>query len=339
MQIADPNEYRYWKTMRAIGFALLIFLLLINLFGGFITFLEWILAFAEVPAPASIVIHHLLYSAGYLIVFMVPVAFLRLFIRKSGFPYQSMRAAPKLSPWLPLILLAGTAAIWTLAYLNAAMVSIFRYSEFSAQAIWGTGKKQEWYELILQFIMICMVPAFCEEFLFRGAILTNCLPFGRGTAVFISAILFGLMHQNAEQIFYAFGAGLVLGLVYERTGSIWNCVLLHMINNFLSTFEGVFLQGFSERTAETAGAVFEVSIAVLGIVSAIILIVRFAPRKETFRNGFFGKDVPTDDAYTPCPVGAKQAVKRFFSVPMILFFVLATVQIVLLLGMAVFSRG
>ena len=210
MQITDANEYRYWKTLRSIGFALLLFLLFFNLFGLGVTGLNWLLRYLQVSKVKTAVIYQLFYAAGYLASFMVPVAFLRLFIRKSGYPYQPMRAQAKISPWLPLILFGGIAVIWTLAYLNATMVNIFRYGEFSSEMLWGNDDGDAWYALVLQFIVMCLVPAFCEEFLFRGAILSNCLPFGRGTAIFISALLFGLMHQNVEQIFYAFGAGLVL---------------------------------------------------------------------------------------------------------------------------------
>ena len=336
MLIAEPNEHRYWKIMRAIGFALLLFLLFLNLFSLALRLLEYALAALGAQDPVSTVIHHLFYSAGYLASFMVPVAFLRLFVRCTGYEYQPMKTELRLSARLPLILLGGVAAIWTLAYLNAAMMSVFRYSAFSSEFIWGNDNGTEWYEHILNFIMICMVPAFCEEFLFRGAILTNCLPFGRGNAILISSLLFGLMHQNAEQIFYAFGAGLVLGLVYERTGSIWNCVFLHMVNNFLSTFEPVFLEGFSERTAGVAGAAFEVALLALGFIAVVILILRFVPRKPDYREGVFARPIPADDAYAECPVSAKTAVRRFFNGPMIAFLVLTAIEILALIGMAVF---
>lgn len=339
MPITGTNEYRYWKTLRAIGFALLIFLLLLNLVSLVVTGLNLLLPRLPISAVTSHVIYQLFYAAGYLTAFMVPVAFLRLIIRKSGYEYQPMRSQAKLSPWLPLILFGGVAVVWSLAYLNSAMVSIFRYAEFSSDMLWGSSDSEEWYAIVLQFIVMCLVPAFCEEFLFRGAILTNCLPFGRGTAVFISALLFGLMHQNAEQIFYAFGAGLVLGLVYERTGSIWNCVFLHLFNNFLSVFEPLFAQSFGARFSGVSGALFEMLLIGIGCVCALILVFRFAPRKPLFKDGIFGKPVPADDAYASCPVTAKQAFKRFINVPMVIFFSLVLLQILLLIGMAVLYHG
>lgn len=339
MQITDANEYRYWKTLRSIGFALLLFLLFINLFSLAVSGLSLLLRYLPIPKVKANVIYQLFYAAGYLASFMVPVAFLRLFIKKSGYPYQPMRAQLKLSPWLPLILFGGIAAIWTLAYLNATMVSIFHYADFSSEVLWSSDGGGEWYALVLRFIVMCLVPAFCEEFFFRGAILSNCLPFGRGTAIFISALLFGLMHQNAEQIFYAFGAGLVLGLVYERTESIWNCIFLHLANNFFSTFETNFANAFSQRFSGVAIAIFEAVLFGIGIVCVVFLVLRFAPRKQTFRDGIFGKSVPADDAYAACPVSAKTAFKRFLNVPMVIFLALVLAQILLLIVMAVFYYG
>lgn len=339
MKFANANEYRYWKTMRAVGFALLIFLLFLNLFGVVIYLLPLLLRRLPVSAVAGTVVYQLTYAAGYLASFMVPVAFLKLFIRKSGYLYQPMRAPAKLSPYLPLILFGGIAVIWSLAYLNASMVSIFHYSDFSSEMLWGNDEKEEWYEMVLTFLVMCLVPAFCEEFLFRGAILTNCLPFGRANAILISSLLFGLMHQNAEQIFYAFGAGLVLGLVYERTGSIWNCFFLHLINNFVSTLEPTFLQGFGERFGAVSGAIFEGALFALGAVSAVILILRFAPRKPVYRDGIFGKAVAADDAYAECRVSANRSLRLFLNVPMVVFLVVSAVQILYLIGVAVLYHG
>ena len=339
MPITGTNEYRYWKTLRAIGFALLIFLLFLNLVSLAVMGLNLLLSFLPISSVTSYVIYQLFYAAGYLVSFMVPVAFLRLFIRKSGYEYQPMRSQAKLSPWLPLILFGGVAVIWTLAYLNSFMVSIFRYSDFSSDVLWGNSDPEKWYAIVLQFLVMCLVPAFCEEFLFRGAILTNCLPFGRGTAILIRALLFGLMHQNAEQIFYAFGAGLVLGLVYERTGSIWNCVFLHLFNNFLSVFEPALVRGFGKRFSDVSSAIFEMLLIAFGSLCVLILIVHFAPRKPLFKDGIFGKPVPADDSYATCPVSPKAAFKRFLNVPMVIFLVLVLVQILLLIGMAVLYHG
>ena len=325
MQSVALNEYRYWKVMRAIGFTLLIFLGFINLFGLLALGLQVVFSLAGTDPITSEVGYQLFYAAGYLLAFMLPVVFLKKMIRKTGFEYRPMRAQLKISPLLPLILFAGIAVVLATAYLNATMVNIFSFFDFSALFTTSTSN-DAWYTVVLHFLVICLVPAVCEEFLFRGAILTNLLPFGRANAILISALLFGLMHQNIAQFFYAFCAGIVLGLIYERTGSIWTCMLLHMTNNFFSTFETEFANAFGSRYSAVALTALETLVFAVGLISAVVLIFRFAPRKQTFREGIFGKSVPVDDSYSAYPVSAKQRVKRFFNAPMIIFLVLVIVE-------------
>ena len=340
VRVLNPSEKHYLKVIRAIGLALLLFLLLINLVGIGVAFLkDWMLR-ARVRQIAGTVIYQIVYAAGYLLAFMLPVPFLHLFIRKSGYVYHPMRAKPRLSPYLPLILAGGIVTILALANVNASIVSIFRYSEFSAEVLWNaSGEIPAWYEVILEFLVMCLVPAFCEEFLFRGAILTNCLPFGRSNAILISALLFGLMHQNAEQILYAFGAGILLGVVYKRTGSIWNCVFLHMINNALSTFESSLTFGFSGIDAQIADILFNGILIAVGMVCVVILVMKFSPRESRFREGFFGRSLPADDSYAQSPVSAKSAVRLFLNLPMVIFLILVAIQILLLILLAVLSNA
>ena len=325
MRSVAPNEYRYWKVLRAIGFTLLIFLGFINLFGLLAAGLQILLKLTGTDPVTAEVGYQLFYAVCYLSAFMLPVLFLKKMIRKAGFSYIPMRASLKISPWLPLILFAGISVVLATAYLNTFMVSIFSFFNFADLVPESVGNAA-WYNVVLEFLVICLVPAVCEEFLFRGAILSNLLPFGRAQAILISALLFGLMHQNFAQFFYAFCAGIVLGLIYERTGSIWSCMILHLTNNFFSTFESQIASAFGNQFSPVAILVLEIAVFAIGLISAVVLIFRFAPRKQTFREGIFGKPVPADDSYSEAPIPAKQRVKRFFNAPMIIFLILAVAE-------------
>lgn len=50
----------------------------------------------------------------------------------------------------------------------------------------------------------------------------------------ISAVLFALLHFNMAQTLSALVCGLVLGLLYLRTGSLFCCVITHMGYNLIS---------------------------------------------------------------------------------------------------------
>ena len=92
----------------------------------------------------------------------------------------------------------------------------------------------------LYCIMICILPAVFEEWLFRGIMLKNLAPIaGNASAVLISALVFGLMHTNPAQSVFAVVFGIVAGYAYVKTGSIWFGALIHMLNNavsFVSTY-------------------------------------------------------------------------------------------------------
>ncbi|MBQ7335646.1 MAG: CPBP family intramembrane metalloprotease [Clostridia bacterium] len=331
----EPNEYYYKKVIGAIGGAMLIFWGLINVFGIAITLVVYVPALLGVGDVASNVIYQLVYAAGYLTCFMLPVAFLRLFLRRAHCPIQPMAVAPRVSPWLPFMIFAGLAICFSAAQINAAMVSIFDYSEFSSEYLWGESATMAPYELVLSFIVMCVVPGFCEEFLFRGAIMSTCMPFGKSNAILISAFLFAMMHQNAEQVLYTFVAGIVLGLVYERTGSIWNCTVLHLLNNFVSVAESaVFYKLGDSFEGNLIILLIEGSIYLLGAISIGILVMRFGREKKPLSSGFFGKEVAASDFYATSPIAGKRASRLFLQPTMVIFLALCLLQIVMLIGLA-----
>lgn len=331
----NANESCYRRVITAIGVGLLVFLALINLTGVMLALLRLLLSLLPITEVGAEVVYQLAYGGGYLASFMLPVLVIRRLIQRSGYVYLPMKAELRLSPLLVPIILGGMALIWAQSYLNAALVSIFQYSEFSSEVLWESTESLEGYQIVLTFLVTCMVPAFCEEFLFRGAILTNCLPFGRANAILISALLFGLMHQNAEQVLYAFAAGIFLGVVYERTGSIWNCVFLHMINNFSPVMIEIVAEKLGGRYSQAASAALEGGVCLVGVICIAVLAVCLSPKKQDFREGVFGKSVPAADGYAARPVPAKRAFRLFLTFPMALFLVCCVLQIAALLGIAV----
>ena len=90
----------------------------------------------------------------------------------------------------------------------------------------------------LVLLAIAITPAVCEEFLFRGYVLSAFNRPGRNTiAVVISAVAFGAVHIIPQQVFYATLLGLVLGLLAIRTRSIWPGLLFHLTFNAISVIQ------------------------------------------------------------------------------------------------------
>ncbi len=70
-----------------------------------------------------------------------------------------------------------------------------------------------------------------EEIFYRKLVIDRLLPLGELPAILISGLLFGLIHGNFGQFFYAAMMGIVFGFLYVRTGRLRYTVSLHMAIN------------------------------------------------------------------------------------------------------------
>lgn len=80
-----------------------------------------------------------------------------------------------------------------------------------------------------------------EEITFRKLLLDRMRTIDKPSAVFFSALAFGLFHGNVVQFFYAFGVGLLFGVIYLRTGKLRYSILLHMLVNFFGSMVTLWL--------------------------------------------------------------------------------------------------
>lgn len=323
------QEKHYKGVIAAIGRTMLIFFILLNVLGIVSEIFDGITYALPMSYAARAISSQLVYGACYMLSFMLPVLFLRMWIKRSKLPLQPMYFEPRWSPYLPLMILSGITVCYAAATVNQTLTSVFDVF-VPTEALAGGFSSMEPYEIVLQFIVICVVPGFCEEFLFRGAILTNCLPFGRTKALLISSLLFAVMHQNFDQLLYTFVAGMVMGLIYERTGSIWPSTILHICNNFLSVITATVVSklGLGETGTLTLMLIEGVVFA-LGTVSTIILVSRFFSKKNDLRDGVFGQNLPATDSYATDPISPARARRLFCTPCMIIFFALCLFMMIL----------
>lgn len=83
-------------------------------------------------------------------------------------------------------------------------------------------------------VQVAVLPALIEEYAYRGVTLVELAPFGRRSAVVLSALLFSLMHAIAIQIPNAFLLGLLMAYLALRYESVWIAVFVHFANNGLA---------------------------------------------------------------------------------------------------------
>ncbi len=156
-----------------------------------------------------------------------------------------------------------------------------------------------WWWLILELFGTAVLPAFCEETLNRGMLLNGNSMSGMKKSILISGFLFGLLHLNIEQVFYASIIGLLLGYLCWGCSSIWPCIIIHFMNNALSVFSNFAVgKGWVASKFLDGIVSFVTDNKIIGIVMLVLFIflllfvafelIRYLFR-ETFKYNFAGR--------------------------------------------------
>jgi len=86
-------------------------------------------------------------------------------------------------------------------------------------------------------IYSCILGPIGEELVCRGYILKGLRnKYSTTLALLLSSLVFAIIHLNIVQIMNALFMGIVFGLLYIRTGSIFSCILAHILNNSIAMF-------------------------------------------------------------------------------------------------------
>ena len=138
-------------------------------------------------------------------------------------------------------------------------------------------------DLVLAIIVVAIVPAFCEEFFFRGTVLNGLRSKGVWYAVLYSSLCFALMHGNLQQLPYTFLLGFVVGYIVFYTKSIWLGILTHALNNATVLIASYF---FASGTVsyDWATALYAALMALVGVGLVVLLfwfVKRYNKEKET----------------------------------------------------------
>lgn len=109
-------------------------------------------------------------------------------------------------------------------------------------------------DIVSMVIVAAVLPAFCEEIIFRGTI-AQSLEGNKNKLASLAAVggLFAIFHMNPAQTVHQFVLGAFLALLMYRSGSLWTSVIVHFFNNIvviaLSAIFGEKLDLFFEQNA------------------------------------------------------------------------------------------
>lgn len=179
-----------------------------------------------------------------------------------------------------------------------ALLNALGYSA-QGQLEWAAGAKTG----LSMIIYAGFVGPIAEEIVYRGFVMKSLTKYGKHFAIVTSAIMFGVMHANIYQLFFAILVGLVLGYVATEYSLKW-AVLIHIINNFVVS---QLLGGLLGKLPETTQYIIWYSILGLFFIAALIIMWNHREQIKVF--------------YQENKVMMKQYIKFFVSVGMIVFIV------------------
>ena len=255
---------RISRAGHSIGGGLLIFLALPFLIS---LALQWIVPligidaaafFAELNSYPTIWIYQAILS---LIVFTIPYIFAALFYGQKTLS-AVMFSAPKKGTTLNSLLLG--LGVCAAANLMAGMFEqVVGYGGNTIEDTFGS-LPQDPAGILIVVLVVCALPALLEEFAFRGVVLGIARNVSEPFAIFVSALLFGLMHGNLSQIPSAFLFGLALGYAAIRAKSIWPACLIHFVCNGISIAMTYASAALTEESASVFNICFYIIMFALG---------------------------------------------------------------------------
>lgn len=172
--------------------------------------------------------------------------------------------------------------------------------------------------LFLEFFTVVIAAPIFEELIFRGVLLTHHMKYGCWHSIIVTAVLFGLFHQNHRQMFYAMALGVLFGYIDVKSGSIIPSVIAHVTINlysFLISFS-LYFTNYNETLSDpmlgVAGpplvmmlvGLLDVSVYALMIISVVMLIYEVYKNKSEFQ-------LPKGDSF----LTEKERATAFFTHP------------------------
>ena len=127
----------------------------------------------------------------------------------------------------------GIVTVMAVAPIANGFVRLVELSGYNMENI-AVLMMDSWQTYIISVFILAMLPAFCEEFLYRGMIARSFGDKGVIFGIFVSAAFFAFMHGNPVQLVHQFAIGVVCATAYFLTRSIWAGFVIHFTNNFIA---------------------------------------------------------------------------------------------------------
>ncbi len=147
-------------------------------------------------------------------------------------------------------------------------------------------------DVLLYILVVAILPAFVEEFAFRGVVMGVLRPYSEGLAILISSAAFALMHGNFVQLPFTFCCGLVFAFIDIKTNSLLPSIIVHFLNNGLSVITDI-LTSYEVIDMAEANMLYGGIFAITGILSFVFIRSIISEKGNSFFTVDGGSDLIT----------------------------------------------
>lgn len=176
--------------------------------------------------PSDLLINNI-YILGIIELLLIPllcVILVYTFGRNNNMKNLSKKLHKKTLLYLSLSIVAYRLLYNALIFPLLTLIPINEGIEVAFQSISSS--------LIYLILTLCISAPIIEEIVCRGIILGGFLKkFSPNFSIFLSALIFAVMHGNIHQGINAFILGLFFGYIYYKTKSLYLTMFCHFINN------------------------------------------------------------------------------------------------------------
>ncbi|MGM0546954.1 MAG: CPBP family intramembrane glutamic endopeptidase [Bacteroidota bacterium] len=165
------------------------------------------------------------------------------------------------------LIIAIQPTIWFLSWLNALIPMPEMFSDMqNTQLEMIESYLRGDHLLIATLFHVAVVPAICEEVLYRGYVLSAFQKsWGIWPAIIISGLLFGLYHVQLSNLIPLATLGILFAFITWISRSIIPAIVAHFVNNGGSALMGTYYpeSAFAELTPESMPPIWAVIISLL----------------------------------------------------------------------------
>ena len=150
---------------------------------------------------------------------------------------------------------------------------------------------------LISILIIAFLPALFEETFFRAGMQNMLTRWFKGpwVAIILTSIIFSLIHMSFYGFIVRFGLGIILGLIFYYSGSLWLSILFHFLFNGIQVTVLYFITITGMKYKKNMEPDFPVWIGIFAIVLLIYLFMIYKRTSEVEKMKYAEAPLPEND--------------------------------------------